>query len=221
MSESSPFELFRLLPSWDEAEAMGQVLKEAGIDYRIDKATPGWNSARSGVFDANSRMLMIAAEHFGTANSLLELHAAGQEASIDADHYLNDFTDQELTEIVAQRYEWSTHDYLAAIKLLDQRGIQIDPESIAQQQEENLRQIRTPKSVPTATLSKAAIVAFLGGPMGLLQGYHYWQSTRTDPTGEKYFEYDASTRSQGQFIFYAGATSSVAWIVILLLLRQY
>lgn len=216
----SPFELLRVLPSQGEAEAIGQLLKEAGVDYRIDTGAPGWNSAKAGVVDANSRMLMIPVEQFGEANSLLELSAAQQEVLIDDEHYLNDFTDEELTQIVAQRHEWSTHDYLAAIKLLDQRGIQIDPEMIARQQEENLRQIREPKSAHKATLSRVAIVALFGGPMGLLQGYHYWQSTKTDPTGEKYFEYDAATRSKGQFIFSAGIVSTVAWTVIILLLRQ-
>lgn len=57
---------------------------------------------------------------------------------------------------------------------------------------------------PTIYIVVGFITACLGGLIGILIGYSFWNSMNTNDKGETYFHYNKSTRTLGKLIFFLG-----------------
>lgn len=59
-------------------------------------------------------------------------------------------------------------------------------------------------SAPTIFIVVGFITACLGGLIGILIGYSFWNSINKNDSGESYFHYDKATRNLGKLIFFLG-----------------
>jgi hypothetical protein len=72
----------------------------------------------------------ISAGDFIRVNEILKSEEAQSVEAATNDHYLYAFTNEELTDLVAKRDEWSEFDNLLAVKILKERGVNITDQTI-------------------------------------------------------------------------------------------
>ena len=141
-------------------------------------------------------------------NELAEL------AVLDAsdEHYLFDFKDEELFDILASPDEWSAFDYQLARRILDERGIEIDTKLLNSLKESRLQELAQPEEKPTSLLS-AYFFALLGGVIGIVLGWHIMTARKTLPDGQRPYLYPESDRKHGPWIIALGVVMLVVWLL--------
>jgi len=150
--------------------------------------------------------LKIAKDHFETADKL-QLDIANKIIdSISADHYLYEFTDEELMDVISKKDEWSALDYLLAQKLLKDRGKEVSQDTIITLENERAKELTKTEPLPIYPLITGYIFASLGGLLGILIGWHLATYKKLLPNGERVYAYSASVRNQGKTIMIIGCS---------------
>jgi hypothetical protein len=94
------------------------------------------------------------------------------------------------------------NDYQLAIKLLKERGAEMDEAAIAELNKQRLDELRKIEPPQTAWIIAGYIFAVLGGVFGIAIGWNLAHNKKTLPNGETVFNYSDSDRKHGQRIFY-------------------
>lgn len=218
------FEYYREFHSLEHAHAFTQTLRESDIlfkletpsDLLIDKAIVGQPLLPKAI-------LKILPQDFPRVNELIERMVESNH--IPEEHYLLEFSDLELFNILEHADEWSTEDVALARKILKERGLEVSSEQIYLMKEERFRKLRQgerghwPWMLFYLVCILAGLVFF--SPLfllaGLGMGYYYWQDKNTDPGGRKYHTFDALTRRRGKYIFTGGLVVSILYVIFLFL----
>jgi len=66
---------------------------------------------------------------------------------ISKEHYLYDFTNEELFDILFKKDEWSELDFQLSIKILNERGEKVDKKLLKKLEEERLNSLKEPKKM--------------------------------------------------------------------------
>jgi len=197
------------------ANALVDVLEEGGIEYDVKES--------SAVFDPAFRSSDLTIEYsikikpgdFERANQLLNDKEQENVNQADKDHYLFDFTDAELTDVLAKADEWSPFDYQLARKILIDRGVTINEDVLSDLKSDRLEELRKPEKPQNAWIIFGYIVAFAGGVFGIFIGWHLSTYKKTLPDGEQVYGYNENDRKQGERIFYL----SIAVFVLAIIYR--
>lgn len=187
----------------DLARAIGERLAAAGIEYEIERQNPHVDPVIIGNTPDFSIDLMIAPEDFIPARAALESYYEEHLDRVTPDYYLFDFTDPELSEILAKPDEWGVFDYVLARKLLIERGY-----TISQGFTDNL------KSKRLAELAKFED----SGLGGVVSGYIAATKKKTLPDGSQVPAYSPAARRRGWIVFIVGAVA-LAILLFLVLTR--
>ncbi len=124
--------------------------------------------------------------------------------TLPEDYYLFSFSNNELIEVIQKKDEWNEIDYLLAIKLLKNRGVEITSEDIEKTQKDRLSQLKKPEKSARSWIIAGYIIAMLGGLLGFIIGYVLLTQKKTLPNGERVYEYIESDRKHGKNILYVG-----------------
>ena len=73
-------------------------------------------------------VVKINSDNFERVFEILDYVATKEIFEIDKSHYLFNFSDEELFDLLAKTDEWSAFDYQLAQKILDEREKQVDKE---------------------------------------------------------------------------------------------
>ena len=73
-------------------------------------------------------VVKINSDNFERVFEILDYVATKEIFEIDKSHYLFNFSDEELFDLLAKADEWSAFDYQLAQKILDEREKQVDKE---------------------------------------------------------------------------------------------
>lgn len=200
------FQIFRTFSTLEAAIRLQNLLS----NYNI-KSESGDNIPSADITFVNSKVhhqyeVRIAKEDFGEAENLL-LKDINLD-SIDESHYLFQFTNDELYDILAKPDEWSTLDYKLTQHLLTKRGETINEKLLASLKNKRLKNLSQPETNQQLWIVTGYILAFLGGFLGLLIGYILRTSKKTLPNGEKIYAYSKSDRLHGFYIFGIGLIST-------------
>jgi hypothetical protein len=122
---------YKKFNSTDELEDMKNLLDNNKIDYIVDDTVLAVDLTFSGgnAFDKEIR-LKIKQSDFIHVDKLLDEQTKNANFEMDKDHYLLEFTDQELLEIIEKPDEWNKPDLIYAQKILNDRGLNITQEKI-------------------------------------------------------------------------------------------
>jgi hypothetical protein len=204
---------YRTFIDSDEADELLKVLDRQGIPYRVDRDKPAVD-LNFGVADPNEwRILVfIPADLFADADRALEALAVEAPVTGDADHYLNDFSDKELLELVRMSHEWSPADGLTARRMLVARGVEIDEQEIAATRQESLAASHEPVAGNEPLIAVAYVLALLGGILGFLFGWSYATMKDRDRAGRSYHHYDEATRKHGVQIMVISVVCLGLWM---------
>lgn len=124
--------------------------------------------------------------------------------NISNDYYLYHFSDIELKEVIQKSDEWSKLDFLLAQKILSSRGITIHENEIEEIKNQRITDLSEPENNQSIWVIFGYILAFLGGILGVIIGYHLVTHKRTLPNGERIFDYHEKDRKNGKIIFVIG-----------------
>jgi hypothetical protein len=209
---ASEFSKFKHLPSIEQAQALADLLKQNGIDSLITDITPPVDLTFTGNELANLFELGVKMVDFEKAKEIVTLDNESLLDTIDPDHYLFNFTDDELYDILLRPDEWSDLDYSLAHKILIKRGKPIDYELLASLQKRRIEDLSKPEENQSVWIVLGYISALLGGFLGLVIGYSIMSAKKTLPDGSKVYSYNANNRKHGKTVFILGLIMFVIWI---------
>ena len=106
----------------------------------------------------------------------------------------------------------------SAKKILNERGLPTDSDSISRLREEKMKDTAKPESSQILHIMGGYILALLGGVAGIVIGFLMWNSQRQMPNGITVFSYSEVERRHGRIIFGLGILIFV--IVLSIRLRQ-
>ena len=118
----------RILPSIEEAQEVQRLFLEEGINSKIIDNSSSLDASFIGATYDNKIEVVIANKHFGKAEFILSKNAEEVIREVDKEHYLFNFSNEELYDILLKPDEWSEFDYLLSKKILKERGKNIDEE---------------------------------------------------------------------------------------------
>ena len=214
MSEDQ-FVTFQKFTNVEEAEALKRILDEHQIAVELVDSSPNFDITFSGNTLQNEVRLKIRQSDFEKANALLEAQAEKEIAAYPDDHYLYEFEDGELMEILEKPDEWSKEDHMLALKILKDRGKEITEAQLAAMHQERIANLREPVKAELGWLAFAYFLALIVGHIAIFIGWFYLSFKKTIPTGERVYGYDAASRKHGQRIFWLSIISILLWTILI------
>ena len=215
MSEQH-FSTFRKFNNRSEADALQRMLEDFGFDTILEDTQPGVDITFTGNVQSEVRV-KLRQKDFEAATEMLQAAAAG-DVNLPDDHYLHEFTNEELLQILVHYDEWSDMDQVAAVHLLRQRGAPVDPEKVQALRHERLEDLRTPVVAAKEWIFFGYVIGVLGlafpigGICAMGLGWGYWRSKKTLPNGELVPSYDEDSRKTGKTLFNLGWMMTIAGI---------
>ena len=199
------------------SEYLIDLLKKNNINYLVEENI--MNVAVNPLTAINNELnkvyfVRISPGDFTKVTQLLKEREDQYIDEVDEDHYLFDFTNDELTEILEKEDEWSSFDYELAKKILKDRGVNIDEQKLAVINESRLEELRIPEQHQTFWIYIGYFFALLGGVIGIFIGWHLWSYKKTLPNGERVYGYNENDRKHGKIIFYIAICCLVTGVVL-------
>lgn len=197
------------------ANELSETLARHNIDHKVEEESLSFNPAFNTDETSKDYVVKINAVDFTRVNEILRNEEAEGVEATGSEHYLYDFTNEELTDLVSKPDEWSEFDNLLAVKILKERGINITNETIKQLNNKRLEHLKQPGVSPTFGIVVGYLVALLGGALGIFIGWYLAYSKKTLPNGEQVFNYTEADRVHGKRIFYL----SIGVLIVIFILR--
>ncbi len=189
----------------EEAIELIDLLKSNNIEYYVENISPSVDITFTGGTELDDKIaIKLKSTDFEKIDNILSKIATENIDLVDKDHYLFDFSDDELYEILENFNEWSKTDFILAQKILNDRGKNISNEKVQELKDKKINELRQPEKGHKGWLIFGFISAILGGLLEIFIGYHHFRFKKSIPTGEKVYAYDTETRRTGLRIFYVG-----------------
>lgn len=144
------------------------------------------------------------------AHTLLQTQALRDLSQIDPDHYLFDFTNEELLALLAEPDEWSEFNYHLACMILQSRGHEVSPEAVDKLRQDRLREQAKPDTKNRVWIVIGYWLAAMGGLLGIIIGWHVATFKQTLPNGERVYDYSRRDRVHGRRMGFLGIFMAVA-----------
>ncbi len=209
---------YRKYKTEEEAISLIELLKSNDIEYFVENISPAVDITFTGGMELEDKIaIKLKSTDFENVDSLLSKIATNNIDLVDKDHYLFDFSDDELLEILENYNEWSETDIVLAQKILNDRGKGISDEKVLELKNKKISKLRQPEKGLKGWLIFGFVSAILGGLLGIFIGYHHFKFKKSIPSGERVYAYDTKTRRTGLRIFYTGLFAFIFWIIIWIL----
>ena len=213
---ASAYRVFRKFTSKDLTQDLIDLLDKESIPYQIKDNSASVDLTFTGNM-AQEVQVMIRQEDFAKANELLDQHAETILDQIDKNHYLFEFSNQELIEVLLKPDEWNELDVKLAQKILNDRGESVSESFLQGIRKQRIEDLAKPEKEQSTWILVGYFMAFLGGLFGMGIGYYLWRHQKTLPDGRKVYAYQEKDRRNGKLIFILGFIC----FVILSILRYH
>lgn len=192
------FQIFRTFTDKESAIELQKSLSDHKIHSDI-----GNNIPSADITFVNNTLLhqyevRISLSDFERAEKLMTTEISLDE--IDPSHYLFEFNDDELYEILMKLDEWHPQDYKLALQILKKRGKTVDENLLKSLKNLRLNQLAEPENNQRPWIIMGYVFAFCGGLLGLIIGYSLSTSKKNLPNGERVYSYSKSDRKHGRYI---------------------
>jgi len=208
----SSFVTYRTFTDPEEASALVQVLDHHKIPYRIDTARPPVDMS----FDPDrtqERILIFVPQGCVVDADRAQETAVPSELDFDVGgHHFQDFSDEELLDVLYKSHEWNPADVLIARRLLADRGVEVSAEAIEEKKEQLAESMRQPVKGPFFLMAAGYLLSLLGGILGIALGWSFATMKERDPSGREFYKYDEGTRRDGRWMMGIGFVSALFWL---------
>lgn len=199
------------------AQDLLALLEEHDIPFQTSRSTTGSQNALS--LDHGPQVFWV---HLRPADSARADELQDEEnrrlvADADPAHYLFEFSDEELLEVLARRSEWSRYDVQLAEHILHQRGRGTEVLGLQQLRTAQGNPLPPPERSRPGWLVWGYVTALLGGVVGLLLGWHLYSSRETLPDGRQHYTFSAQDRVHGLWIMCLGIVALLGWTAVAVL----
>jgi len=212
------FEVYRRYLSEEEAKLCAEILNAAHIETILEAPAQIATEIITGEGFNIEWLLKIKAEDFTAAERLLQKSEEMNPIDLEA-YYLNDFSNDELMDILNHFDEWSSMDYETAVVILESRGKKIPAPELDQLKAGRLEEIRKPKQITKLQIAVAAFFILLGGIVGFAMGYNIMNEKNVDPLGNQYYTYDSDSRKIGKNIFIVGVLFFIGQLITVFVMK--
>ncbi|HEY0743527.1 MAG TPA: hypothetical protein VGD40_18795 [Chryseosolibacter sp.] len=151
---------YRQFSEKQQADALAEILKENDIPFETVVDRESLDSLYGDKLFKNEYFVKIQKEDFERADVLLLNLAKSQLANVEKDHYLFEFTNAELYEIIDRPDEWSEFDFLLAMKILSDRGLPVNHAKIIKSKQERVETL-SKKAAWDRAYGKWAVVSIV------------------------------------------------------------
>lgn len=207
-------EIFRKYPTLDEASLLIDVLKNNDITYKLEDYSKNVDINMLGQ-NLDLKILVKAnLSDFPRIEKLLDEEYNLTLEQVDKEHYLFEFTDEELTEIIMKPNDWSNYDYKVSELLLNKRGVPVSSQLIENIKKQRYNQLNEKESISSIWVILGYASALLGGLLGFAIGLGLWRMKKKTPNGEKIYIYDETNRKHGERITYIGVAMVIFYFII-------
>ena len=210
--ENDEFVLFRKYSDIGSAQNLANIFEDNGINYELVDSSPPVDITFTGNPLEKEFDVMVKQSDFEKANKLLEGSEDLPSEPVLEDHYLNDFTNEELFEILKEFDEWSAKDFHLAQKILAKRGEEVDEETLSKWKNERLKYLAAPEKSKPVWIAIGYIFSLTGGLLGILIGWLLMISKKTLPNGKKVPIYSDKDRKHGRNMVLIGII--ISWLII-------
>jgi len=200
------------------AKSFAERLTENDIFCTVVKSPQLLDSNIIGSAFSPGFTIKLRAKDFEKAHIALGNHFETMIAEVEQDYYLFNFSDIELVEVIRNQDEWGYFDYQLARKILMEKGLFPDPDTIKQWKEERKRVLSKPEKngdfiyivgyvliVAGVFLSRNMLrgessVFPVGFLLSIFLGNHLISDKKVLPNGETVFSYSEADRQHGKAI---------------------
>jgi len=218
MKRTLKLSTYRKYKTREDAIPLIEILELNDIEFLMDDISPTFDISFSGGNAFEDQVaLKLKPNDFERVEILLNKIAEANIDLVDKDHYLFDFSNEELFEVLENYDEWGETDLVLSKKILIDRGQNITDAEILKLREEKNEKLRKPEEGRKWIIVAGYISSALAGPLGIIIGYHHFKFKKTIATGEKVYAYDTKTRKSGLNILYIGLISVGLWILMRIL----
>jgi hypothetical protein len=207
--------VLRTFSSMEDAKNYQKILTENGIQASIKDNPPGIGMSFLGSTAGHEYEILVHPSDVDNVSSIIEKYEETELIASENEHYLYQFTNKELIEILQKPDEWSQLDYNFAKEILLERGEEIDLNMLTEMKNERLSHLAEPEKSKGYMIITGYIFSVLGGALGIAIGYALWNAKKTLPNGEIVWSHTDRDRQHGRIIFLIGITV----LIILILLK--
>lgn len=216
------FKFFRNFLNEDEAAQFSELLDANNVPYLLETTGTLIDKVIVGDGLVPKAILKIHPDDFKKVNKIISEDIEKLTPAELREHYLSQLNNQELLDIFNRPDEWTIEDINIARLILKYRGVNISTEEIESLRTARFNEIRKGKKANILWLMLYFLFIVCGFFIGIVfavagfgMGYYYAYGRSTDPDGERYFTYDATTRKAGKFILFGGLIVILIEIVLL------
>lgn len=204
----------------NEATALMDLLSANKIQFIFeDNSATNIAAFTNNEFDKDFR-IKLQKNDFELVDELVMDSLSDQIDKVDKNHYLFEFSEIELLEVLFKRDEWSTFDFLLAQKILKNRGMEANEMMIEALRKSRFEELARPDKNQKYWIIIGYISSFLGGLIGIFIGWHMHNHKRTLPNGDRVYGYSVSDRKHGIRIFVVGIIFFIIWIFLRILFKD-
>ena len=191
---------------------LGTVLKENDIAYEYENVPLSFDVSFAVNELRREFSIKLKQADFEKARLLLEEIWRNQIVNVSPNYYLFDFSDSELLEIIHKRDEWGHFDYVLARDILKKRSLHLSPEVIDTLKTKRIKELSIPEKSQKIWIYIGYILAFLGGILGLIIGWHLVNHKKALPNGDKVPYFSESDRKDGNSIVSISIVCTILWL---------
>ncbi len=227
MENEKNYTLFRAFRTEEDAQFFIDILKDSDVDYKLEAYQKTSDNIYTDSFGAGEEamglkcLLMIAEDDVEKAQIELRKHLVEyfSNANNEENTLLNEFSDDELVDVLKKPDEWNEEDVVFAQALLKKRGIEVSDETVEKYRSERLEILRKSKFGGWGTIVICYILSLLGGICGLIMAISLLGKTRLF-NGEKVYMYDKLTRTNAVINFVISIFVIIAVVLYFVVLKD-
>ena len=208
---------FKNYPNEELANEAVSILEESNISSELRGQVP--NLSLMGQ-DITASQISVYVKHndLEKAIQVLEDFELSELVEVPKDHYLNEFTVNELLDVVKNYDEWNSIDVAWARLLLKERGAEISDDSLEKMKNKRLNELAEPEKLSLGEWNSVYRNTLILGVPGILYTWMIWFSKKKLPNGQEVWHYHEEDRSRARLVF---IVSCIITIPILLVLMVY
>ena len=151
-------------------------------------------------------VIQVLEDQYEQAKQCLDEH----DASVSiVEVPIEQYEEEELREIALHPEEWHEAFVSKAKMELDRRGVIIEEGDTEEALEKKLDLLKTGSEPKRIIFYFMWFFAIMGGYIGIIAGYFYWQGTTKGPDDRRYALYAPKYRDAGFYMFVIGILSAI------------
>lgn len=210
-----PFKEYTRVRSKIQVKYILNLFKENGIEYKLETDIPIDEIVDDDIL-TKQIVIKIDIGDFNKANGLLRENAINTITEEDInDHFLNEYSNDELIELLKFQDEWGFSDVLISQKILQKRGLNYTDEDLNKFWHKRLEDIRSSKSLHEyekallVFLLIATVIIYLMKSITISRATYMiiipWATyifkwSKIDPEGKSFYVYDNNSREFSKLI---------------------